>query len=84
MNTRTRGEKIDEFLTNVKRTFVIALLVIWGVLTMFLGIGFAANRMEAKELTKKIEKMEKEKKESKETTYVVVDGHKYEVIDTAY
>lgn len=63
---------------------MIALLVIWGVLTMFLGIGFAANRMEVKELTNKIEKMEKEKKESKETTYVVVDGHKYEVIDTTY
>ena len=83
MNTRTRGEKIDEFLTNVKRTFVIALLVIWGVLTMFLGIGFAANRMEVKELTKKIEKME-EQKRVEATTYVVVDGHKYEVIDTAY
>lgn len=83
MNTKSRAQKIDEFLEDAKRFFIVTLLVAWGVLTVFLGIGFMGNRLEVKNLKSQIEKME-EQKRAEATTYVVVDGHKYEVIDTAY
>ena len=83
MNTKSRAQKIDEFLEDAKRFFIVTLLVAWGVLTVFLGIGFMGNRLEVKNLKSQIEKME-EQKRVEATTYVVVDGHKYEVIDTTY
>lgn len=83
MNTKSRAQKVDEFLEDVKRFFIVTILVAWGILTMFLGIGFMGNRLEVKNLKTQIKVMEEEKK-AEATAYVVVDGHKYEVIDMAY
>ena len=89
MNCYTRREKIDEFLESAKRVLINTLLVIWAVLTAFLAIGFAGNKLENEELKGKIKSMEvqmqmKEETKTTETTYVVVDGHKYMVVDTAW
>lgn len=89
MNCKTRGQKIDEFLESAKRVLINTLLVIWAVLTAFLAIGFAGNKLENEELKGKIKSMEvqmqmKEETKTTETTYVVVDGHKYMVVDTAW
>lgn len=86
MNCKTRGQKTDEFLESAKRVLINTLLVIWAVLTAFLAIGFAGNKLENEELKGKIKSMEVQMKETKqtETTYVVVDGHKYMAVDTAW
>lgn len=87
MSIKTRGEKIDEFLENAKRVLINTLLVIWAVITIFLAICLVGNRMEINELKGTVNQMEVQlKKETKttETTYVVVDGHKYMVVDTAW
>ena len=89
MNCKSRGQKIDEFLESAKRVLINTLLVIWAVLTAFLAIGFAGNKLENEELKGKIKSMEvqmqmKEETKTTETTYVVVDGHKYMVVDTAW
>lgn len=87
MNIMTRGEKIDEFLENAKRVLINTLLVIWAVITIILGIGFIANHMEVTKLNNKIKGLEVQLKESKETkteSYILVDGHKYMVVDTAW
>ena len=89
MNCKTRGQKIDEFLESAKRVLINTLLVIWAVLTAFLAIGFAGNKLENEELKGKIKSMEvqmqmKEETKQTETTYVVIDGHKYMVVDTAW
>ena len=88
MNVMTRGEKIDAALESAKRALINTLLVIWAVLTAFLGIGFLANHMEVEKLSNEIETMEVQLKESKEAktteSYILVDGHKYMVVDTAW
>lgn len=87
MNIKSRGQKIDEFLENAKRFMINVLLIAWAVLTAFLGLGFLANRLENDELKSKIKSMEiqmKEESKTTETTYVVIDGHKYMVVDTAW
>lgn len=86
MNCKTRGQKIDEALESAKRFMINVLLIAWAVLTAFLAIGFAGNKLENDELKGKIKSMEVQMKETKqtETTYVVVDGHKYMVVDTAW
>ena len=86
MNIMTRGEKIDAALESAKRVLINTLLVIWAVLTVFLGIGFLANHMEVEKLSNKIETMEVQlkSKETKTESYILVDGHKYMVVDTAW
>lgn len=54
MNIKTRGEKIDEALESIKRGFIITLLVVWGVLTMFFGIGMISNEMRVHELEEEL------------------------------
>lgn len=66
MNTRTRGEKIDEFIENAKRTAVKVLLILWAVLTIFLGIGFAGNYIENKKLNMELKRIEQEYSELNE------------------
>ena len=88
MSIKSRGEKIDEFLENAKRVLINTLLLIWAVITIFLAIFLVGNRMEINELKGTLNQMEVQlkSKETKttETTYVVVDGHKYMVVDTAW
>lgn len=55
MNCKTRGEKIDEALESIKRGFIITLMVVWGVLTMFFGIGMIANELRVHELEEELE-----------------------------
>lgn len=88
MSIKSRGEKIDEFLENAKRVLINTLLLIWAVITIFLAICLVGNRMEINELKGTLNQMEvqlksKETKQT-ETTYVVIDGHKYMVVDTAW
>ena len=88
MSIKSRGEKIDEFLENAKRVLINTLLLIWAVITIFLAICLVGNRMEINELKGTLNQMEvqlksKETKQT-ETTYVVIDGHKYKVVDTAW
>ena len=86
MNCKTRGQKIDEALESAKRFMINVLLIVWAVLTAFLAIGFAGNKLENDELKGKIESMEVQMKKETKTTesYILVDGHKYMVIDTVY
>lgn len=87
MNIMTRGEKIDAALESAKRLMINVLLITWAVLTAFLGIGFLANHMEVEKLSNEIETMKVQLKQSKETkteSYILVDGHKYMVVDTAW
>lgn len=89
MNVKTRGEKIDEMLTSVKRFLITAMLVIWGLLTFALGVNAIGKNWETKQLNNRINELEVQLKneketESTETTYVYVDGHKYMVVDTAW
>lgn len=69
---KTRGEKIDEFIENVKRIVIKILLILWAVLTIFLAIGFAGNYMEVQRLKEENKKIERE--------YSEVMGH----IETIY
>lgn len=87
MSIKSRGEKIDEFLENAKRVLINTLLLIWAVITIFLAICLVGNRMEINELKGTVNQMEVQLKQSKETkteSYILVDGHKYMVVDTAW
>ena len=77
MNCKTRGEKIDEFLTTMKRAFITILLVVWGCLTLALGISLGISKRENSELETRIRIMEEnqreEKKDSSEARYIILD-----------
>lgn len=77
MNCKTRGEKIDEFLTALKRVFITILLVVWGCLTLALGISLGISKRENSELETRIRIMEEnqreEKKDSSEARYIILD-----------
>ena len=86
MNIMTRGEKIDAALESAKRFMINVLLIAWAVLTAFLGIGFLANYMEVRKLNSEVKTLEVQMKKETKTTesYILVDGHKYMVVDTVY
>lgn len=78
MNCKTRGEKIDEILTTIKRAFITILLVVWGCLTLALGISLGISKRENSELETRIRIMEEnqreeEKKDSSEARYIILD-----------
>ena len=81
MNCKTRGEKIDEALESVKRFMINTLLIIWACITVFLGIALIANWMEIEELNNKLETMSIQKERVEEKSYIIMDGHRYEVVD---
>lgn len=66
MNTLTRGEKIDRAIEEAKRTAIRVLLVLWAVLTIGLGIGFAGNYVAYKNLKTEYEKIESDYSELNE------------------
>lgn len=86
MNVRTRGEKIDEMLTSVKRFLITTMLVIWGLLTFALGVNAIGKNWETKQLNNRIKELEVQlkSKETKTESYILVDGHKYMVVDTVW
>lgn len=60
MNTLTRGEKIDRAIESAKRTAIKVMLILWGVVTIGLAIGFAGNYVAYKNLKSEYERIESE------------------------
>lgn len=58
MNTKTRGEKIDEFIENAKRAAVTGLLVLWGIITMATGIALGMEKHKTAILEKEVIRLE--------------------------
>ncbi len=63
MSTKTRGQKIDEFLTNAKRITIITLLILWACVTLALGVSVGLEKSKVQKLEKQIEAIDKEHKE---------------------
>ena len=89
MNCYTRREKwamaIDDVTTKVKMAVEITVIVA-GIIA-FGAICFMSSKISS--LERELETYKEYVQESKETktaetTYVVVDGHKYMVVDTAW